>query len=132
MSGLRGRSAERDRREADLDGRRHAAQIVGTPPPQSRPARTLVLIFMVSSSVASGGWGESTQRDRREADLDGRRHVAQIVGTPPPQSRPARTLVLIFMIGSCVLRLMCNAACGTARCGGEQEPDTEGRAGFAA
>jgi len=93
-----GRSTQRDRREATLDGHGAWLQIKMSPPPQSRPARTLVLIFMVSS-FGLDGWDESTQRDRREVTLDGHDAWLQIKMSPP-QSRPARTLVLIFMVSS--------------------------------
>jgi hypothetical protein len=100
------RSTQRDRREAILDGHDAWLQIPMSmpvvPPPQSRPARTLVLIFMVSS-FGLDGMVRSTQRDRREANLGGRGAWLQIKISPPPQSRPARTLVLIFMVSSLVL-----------------------------
>ena len=56
-------------------------------PPQSRPARTLVLTFMMSSSVLV---------------IALQMTIGSLVGRlpPPPQSRPARTFVLTFMFSS--------------------------------
>jgi hypothetical protein len=68
------------------------------PPPQSRPARTLVLIFMVSplrDDVRPAAIATGTDVGRRL--LVGCYGVSITMG-PPPQSRPARTLVLIFIV----------------------------------
>jgi hypothetical protein len=81
-----------------------------TPPePQSRPARTLVLIFMMVFLGDDDEWTDpEPQRGPREATaapagLQMKTSLPVPVLPPPPQSRPARTLVLIFMVDSSVM-----------------------------
>jgi len=63
--------------------------------PHSRPARTLVLIFMVGSVDYMGT--EPQSRPARTLVLIFMVGSSSYAGTVP-QSRPARTLVLIFMV----------------------------------
>jgi hypothetical protein len=69
------------------------------PPPQSRPARTLVLTFMVAPLNDTKTGARPTAR-ATGTEL-GIRLLVGCYGvsiTTGPQSRPARTLVLIFIV----------------------------------
>jgi hypothetical protein len=127
----RGREMRSDRHQNPPEEERFPP---GRTLPQSRPARTLVLIFMLkllsdgkacvvppapgigASHLTLSMAVEDTRRGRsltRGREIRSDRHQCPEPLErlpPPPQSRPARTLVLIFMLSSCLPGML---ACST-------------------